>query len=308
MKPWLLAISLMIVGCSSAQTGGGRVDPVLAALVPADAFLLAGIRMSELRTTPLYVKELSQDVNSTLDDFARNTNFDIRKDVNDILLASTPTGSGKLVLARGNFKIKAPAEFKKSVYKGVAIYSRGEAAYAILDPTTAVAATEPEVRKIIDQKQSGQRGPTALLDRARNLPGAGQLWLVASGWGTLPKDLAGHDGNIANVARFMQSIERATAIADLRSGLVGNITGECRSEQDAKSLGDAARGMVGLGRLNVPENQPEMLRLFDGIKVEQKQRSVQVNVNISAALIDRMLKNVTPPASPRSPRRSPATP
>ena len=144
MKAWLLAISLMIVGCSSAETGG-RVDPVLAALVPADTFLLSGIRMSELRATPLYAKTLSRDFNSTLDDFAKNTNFDIRKDVNDILIASTSTGSGKVLLARGNFKIQAPAGFKKSVYKGVAIYSNGEAAYAILDPSTAVAATQPEV-------------------------------------------------------------------------------------------------------------------------------------------------------------------
>ena len=289
MKAWLLATSLMIAGCSSAQTGG-RVDPVLAALVPADAFLLSGVRMSELRTTPLYAKMLSQDLSSTLDDFARNTNFDIRKDVNDILLASTPTASGKVLLARGNFKIQAPAGFRKSVYKGVAIYSQGEAAYAILDPTTAVAAPQPEVRKIIDQKQSGQRGATVLLDHARNLAGAGQIWLVSNGWGTLPADLSRQDGNIANLSRFMQSIERATAIADLRSGLVGNITGECKSEQDAKSLGDAARGMVGLGRLNVPENRPELLRLFDGIKVEQKQRTIQVNINISADLIDRMLQ------------------
>jgi hypothetical protein len=263
---------------------------VLAALVPADTFLLSGIRMSELRTTPLYAKTLSRDLNSTLDDFARNTNFDIRKDVNDILIASTSTGSGKVLLARGNFKIQAPAGFKKSVYKGVAIYSNGEAAYAILDPTTAVVATQPDVRKIIDQKQSGQRGATPLLDRARSLPGSGQIWLVSNGWGTLPGELSRQDGNIANLARFMQSIERATAIADLRSGLVGNITGECRTEQDAKSLGDAARGMIGLGRLNVPENRPELLRFFDGIKVDQKQRTIQINVNISADLIDRMLQ------------------
>ena len=301
MKAWLLATSLVILACSSAQTGG-RVDPVLAALVPADAFLLSGIRMSEVRTTPLYAKMLSQDLSSTLDDFARNTNFDIRKDVNDILIASTPTASGKVLLARGNFKIQAPAGFKKSVYKGVAIYSQGEAAYAILDPTTAVAATQPEVRKIIDQKQSGQRGASALLDRARNLPGAGQIWLVSNGWGTLPTDLSRQDGNIANLSRFMQSIERATAIADLRSGLVGNITGECKSEQDAKSLGDAARGMVGLGRLNVPENRPEMLRLFDGIKVEQKQRTIQVNVNISADLIDRMIQMNSSGPKPRGAR------
>jgi hypothetical protein len=290
MKAWLLATSLIILACSSAQIGGGRVDPVLATLVPADTFLLFGIRMSELRTTPLYVKMLSQNLSSTLDDFAKNTNFDIRKDVNDILIASTSAASGKVVLARGNFKIQAPAGFKKSVYKGTAIYSQGEAAYAILDPTTAVAATQPEVRKIIDQKQGGQRGATALLDRVRTLPGAGQIWLVSNGWGTLPADLSRQDGNVANLARFMQSIERATAIGDLRYGVVGNITGECKSEQDAKSLGDAARGMVGLGRLNVPENRPEMLRLFDGIKVEQKQRTIQVNVNISADLIDRMLQ------------------
>ena len=299
MKACLLTIPLMIVGCSPAQTGGGRVDPVLAALIPADAFLLSGIRMSELRATPLYVKMLSHDLSSTLDDLARNTNFDLRKDVNDILIASTATDSGKVLLARGNFKIQAPAGFKRSVYKGVAIYSQGEAAYAILDTTTAVAATQPEVRKIIDQKLSGQRGPTALLDRARNLPGAGQIWLVSNGWGTLPTDLSRQDGNVANLARFMQSIVRATAIADLRSGLVGNITGECKSEQDAKSLGDAVRGMVGLGRLNVPENRPELLRLFDGIKVEQKQRSFQVNVNISADLIDRMLQATGAAPKPR---------
>ena len=52
--------------------------------------------------------------------------------------------------------------------------------------------------------------------------------------------------------------------------------------------------MIGLGRLSVPENQPEMLRLFDGIKVEQKQQSVQVNVNIPADLVDRLLTLYSP--------------
>ncbi len=71
---------------------------------------------------------------------------------------------------------------------------------------------------------------------------------------------------------------------------MATFSGDCRTEQDAKTLGDAARGMVGLGRLSVPENQPEMLRLFDDIKVEQKQQSVQLNVNIPADLIDRLIK------------------
>ena len=96
-------------------------------------------------------------------------------------------------------------------------------------------------------------------------------------------------------------MEKASGTADLRSGIVAIATGVCRTEPDAKTLGDTARGLVGLGRLSVPENQPEMLRLFDGFTVEQKQRSVQLNVNIPSDLIDRMLKltETRPPAKNR---------
>src|SRR5205823_2873505 len=88
MKALLFAISGAILGCSSAQLGTARIDAVLAALVPADTIMLSGIRMNELRSTPLYNKLLSQQRLSELDDFAKQTNFDPRKDVNDLLIAS----------------------------------------------------------------------------------------------------------------------------------------------------------------------------------------------------------------------------
>ena len=53
--------------------------------------------------------------------------------------------------------------------------------------------------------------------------------------------------------------------------------------------------MVGLGRLSVPANEPEMLRLFDGIRVEQTQRSVLLNLKIPSDLIDRLLQMTSPP-------------
>ena len=58
---------------------------------------------------------------------------------------------------------------------------------------------------------------------------------------------------------------------------------------DAKNLGDAARGLVGLGRLSVPEKQPEMLRVWDGIKVDQQQRTVKITVAIPPDLIDKLI-------------------
>jgi len=115
------------------------------------------------------------------------------------------------------------------------------------------------------------------------LPASAQIWLVANGWHPLPEG-----SNLSNMTRLFQSIESATATVDLRSGITAVAQGECRTEQDAKSLAEAIRGMVALGRLSVPEKQPEMLRLYDGIKAEQKQRSIHLNVQIPADLVDRL--------------------
>jgi len=300
MKALLLAFSVAILEAASAQFGV-RIDPELAALVPPDTIMLSGMRMSELRETPLYKKMLSQQRLSELDDFARRTHFDPRKDVNDMLIASN--GVDSVVLARGNFKVQAPVELKKSGYKGVTVYSKGEGAYAILDATTAVAGLEGAVRKAIDQKQSGRQAATELLARARTLTGAAQAWFVSSGWGNLPERMSAENGNLSNLGRMFRSIDSATATADLRSGLAASANGWCRTEQDAKTLADAARGMVGLGRLSVPENQPEMLRLFDGIKVEQQKRSILVNVHIPPDLIDRLLQMTDTRPKPQLPKK-----
>jgi hypothetical protein len=292
MRALLLAVSVAILGCSSAQFGTARIDRGLAALVPADTILLAGIRMTELRSTSLYSKMMSQQRLSEFDDFAKQTNFDPRKDVNEMLVASN--GADVVVLARGNFKVQAPPGSKRSIYKGATIYGNAEGAYAILDSTTAVAGAERVLHKAIDQKQSGQPGAAGLVARAAALPGPAQVWFVSSGWGTLPDRLSAQGGNLSNFSRIFRSVEKASGTADLRSGIVGTVSGDCRTEPDAKTLGDAARGMVGLGRLSVPENQPEMLRLFDGIKVEQKGQSVQANVNIPADLVDRLVTLYSP--------------
>ena len=85
-------------------------------------------------------------------------------------------------------------------------------------------------------------------------------------------------------------MENLTAAVDVRSGVKGFATGLCRNDQDAKNLGDAARGMVGLGRLSVPENQPQMLRVWDGIKVDQQQRTVKINVAIPQELVEKLVE------------------
>ena len=111
--------------------------------------------------------------------------------------------------------------------------------------------------------------------------------LIGGGLGPIAVMTGG--GNAANVGRILRSLENTTAAADLRAGLNGYLNGLCRTDADAKNLGDAARGLVGLGRLSVPEKQPELLRLWDGIKVDQQQRAVKITVAIPQYLIDKLI-------------------
>ena len=64
------------------------VDPALATLVPADTAILVGAKLDKLRETPTYQKHFSQMSLPRLDDFARETGLDPRKDVWEVLFAS----------------------------------------------------------------------------------------------------------------------------------------------------------------------------------------------------------------------------
>jgi hypothetical protein len=301
--PSLVLASLAICGCRSADTG--RVDARLAAFIPADTVMLAGARMDEIRSTSLYQKLRAQKRLSELDDLAKRTGFDPRKDVSELLLASN--GKDTVTIARGRFHPTDP-DATKVVYKGYTLYVHGEGAYALIDDATALAGTQPAIRAAIDQYKIGGRSAsgTSLLARARSIQEPNQVWAVANGGENL-LPASPHTGNAANALKVFNAVDHVTLAADLRNGLSAVATGECKTEQDAKALGDALRGLAALGRMSVPENQPDMLRLYDSLKVDQQQRAIKVVAAIAPDLIDKFLEmtNAAPRVNRGPMRRQP---
>jgi hypothetical protein len=47
--------------------------------------------------------------------------------------------------------------------------------------------------------------------------------------------------------------------------------------------------VIGIGRLSTPDNRPELLRLYDTIKVEQIQKRVDVSAQVAPDLEDKFL-------------------
>jgi hypothetical protein len=241
--------------------------------------------------------------------------------VRDVLLASD--GKQTVLLARGNFHLTLPPSVKKFNYHGFVIVSntypatmdaappreksgathasKAGSGFCLLDSTLAAAGPLPILEAALDQYKSGNRNnATALLTRARAISEQYQFWGLTTGTGNfisenLPQAGSGQNG--PDFARVFRSLQNISMVADLSKGLKGSAEGYCGSEQDAKTLSDALRGGVGMGRLNTPDNKPELLRLWDGIKVELAGKKVALNVDISQDLIDQLVDLVQHPQS-----------
>lgn len=285
--PLLLWAILATLGAGFARAE--RVDNVLAKMVPADTVSLVGMRMEQLESTPLFRDLVAQGKFQPMDQFVRESGFDPRRDVRDLLLASN--GKQTVLLARGSFHLNLPPAAKKIDYHGYAIVTGGQGGFCILDSTLAAAGPLPILEAALDQYKSGARNnASVLLTRARSIPEDYQLWVVTAGNGSLISENVPGAAKGLDVGRIFRSLQNVLLEVDLRKGIKGFAEGYCPSAQDAKSLSDAARGMVGMARLNTPEGQPDLLRVWDGFKAEQSDRKVTLTVDVAQELMDQLLK------------------
>ena len=293
---WRVAAGVISVAC--AIQAAERIDNVLVRLIPRDSVSLFGARMDQIKTAPLYQKLVAQQKLTQLDEFAAQTNFDPRRDVRELLIASNLTKKSGVLLARGNFHVSSDAmtkvkDLRRTQYKGYTLWinTEQEAGFCIMDSTLAIAGPTASMHAALDQYQKrSSSDPFPLLQKAMAIPLRNQVWLVANGGSDFFSNNAPDAGPAANFTRIFQSLETTQLQADLSRGLNAFIQGTCKTEPDAKSLADAAHGLVGFGRLSVPENQPQLLRVWDAIQVNQQGRDISVAADIPADLVERLLQ------------------
>jgi hypothetical protein len=265
----LIPAALAAGGCGPLSTSG-PADARLAAFIPGDTVMLAGIHVAELKKTPLY-----RQVIAMLGSVERQ-GFDPRRDVDELLVASN--GKESVAIGRGRFDGKELQGLERFEHRGVTLYGNEQGAVAIIDPSTALAGWTPAVRAAIDQRNSGGRAAAGLLARARALPTPNHIWMVSNGAPVLPRF-----PNVPNaeiLRKILNNLSNVAFFADLREGIYASATAQCATAGDAKFIGDTVRGLIGLGRLSVPREEPELAKAFDGVAVRQSQRTVTVDAKI----------------------------
>lgn len=307
------ALLLLVPAIVAAQP---RIDNVLVKMVPPGATSLVGARMDLVKTTEFYRKLLEHRKLPQVEEFARKTGFDPRRDVRELLFASTSTGG--VLLARGTFRIN-PEPIQQTQARIVRhgeynIWSLDTSGFCVLDASLAAAGDLKSLEAALDEWKSGSHtAAQPLLAHLKQLDPNAQFWGVSTGFAGFIADnmprAGGANGGGIDFSRIFRGLQDSWFKADFSSGFKGEIQGNTATDQDAQNLRDTARGLIGFGRLSVPENQPEMLKLWDGITVDQQGRTVTIKADIPQNLIDSLVQMLSSTPSGRGRgARGPAKP
>jgi hypothetical protein len=295
---WTLLAFLAFTSALSAQP---RIDNVLERMVPPGATSLVGAHMDQVKQTEIYKKLLATQNLSQVDEFALETGFDPRRDVRELLF--TTNAQGSVMLARGSFHLN-PATLKgakKTRHGQYEISGNGVSGFCILDSTLAAAGDIPAVGAALDEWTSGAHtAAQPLLALVAGVNPQSQLWGISIGKGNFLADHPPAANSGLDFSRIFSSLHDYWFQADFSAGLRAEVHGTAGTEKDAVNLRDTVRGIVGLGRLSVPENQSELLKVWDAITVDQQGRAISLHADIAQDLIDKMLQMLNAvPAGPR---------
>jgi hypothetical protein len=292
----LVLLAVATVACSRQPSGTVFIDPAFPPLIPNDTVFLGGIRMQKLRDTPVYKRVMTfPRVTAAVDRFAQESGLDPRKDIWELVFVGN--GKDTFVMCRGEFAPRGlepkleKAGARRFSHKGYTFLGDDTYAVTFMNSSTAIAGPTPLLRSIIDNRNRGGAIPASLQARLKEGPPGSHIWAVG--------DLAAASGVAApqaqpgsrsdNVLQFTRLIENAAGGVDFSSGFRLHGTARCRTADDANRLNSAVRAVVGLGRLNTPSDEPDLLRAFDAIKSQQNETNVKVDAELSQAQFDRLL-------------------
>jgi hypothetical protein len=279
------ALFLLAAGTLFAQP---RIDNVLVRMVPPGATSLVGARMDEIRNSPFYNELTRQSKLPQVDQFARETGFDPRRDVRELLFATTK--SGGVLVARGTFRVTAFKDAKPVRHGVYSVWTVGDSGFCILDATLAAAGDVISVNAALDEWVSGSHtAAQPLLARAKQVDGSLPFWGVSSGFAGFLADNMPRANSGIDFSKIFRGLEDTWFEAGFANGLKATIHGVTATDPDAVSLRDTAKGLIGFGRLSVPENQSDLLRLWDGITVDQEGRAVSIRMDVAQNLIDQLV-------------------
>jgi hypothetical protein len=297
-------------------------DPQLLNLVMPDAKMLAGVNVSQAKTSPFgqFLIGQVQAQDQHLRDFIAQTGFDPRNDLEELLLASNgaQSNASHLVLARGTFSIdkidKIDAAAKAAgatseVYKGITIVESPKhgQAFAFLSSTLAVAGGVGDVKGAIDRQTTPATVDAALLVAVNQLSTTEDAWAVS----LVPPPAIKPPANAPNVpaipSTVFQNIQQAQG--GVKFGADVALTAELQADtaQNATALANMLQFVVNLGQMQTQQDS-QVAAALKSVTISASGKTVNVAGNVPEAQVEAIIRSrpqpkVERPGVPRPQRR-----
>ena len=246
----LTLLLAVFAGCRTAPRNA--VDSEMASCVPANAKLLAGIHIDQVRANPV-LQKLFADSLSLLAP-ARNAS----------LVLVTYTGTDLLWAARGNFSEAPPGA-------------------TLLGSQIALTGSDAIVRAAAAQHARGRTGAPALVAQAEAIAKQ-PVWAVALGSTPFP-----FSGNAANLNRLLSLTDYTTLALDAGSRVGLHAPGIGGSADRARRFEETLRGLLSLARAAARDRDIESV--LAAVQIRRDDLQVRVDTSAAPETIERLLRS-----------------
>jgi hypothetical protein len=282
------------------------VDPSLLGLVMPDAKVVAGVQVQEAQASALGQYLMGQiPTGAEWDKMVAATGFDPRRDLREIVAASSGRSKTGLLIGRGVFqpqRISALAAMSGGTvinYKGVEMVAgKGSpGGLAFLDASTVVMGDPASLKAAIDQRTGGGQLPADLRQKAIDASSHSDVWVVTTT--PLVELLAANPAAASfQQANLFQTVQQLAGGLKF-GGATVTLTGEAvtRSNEDAQALVDILRFLASMAQANA--KGPDAARassIIDAAKFSAEGVVMRLTVELPEKQIEEMLK----PAAPRN--------
>jgi hypothetical protein len=160
-------------------------------------------------------------------------------------------------------------------------------AVVLINSTTGALGQVAPLKALIDERGNSNGPPANMEALIKQIPVQAQFWAAYGGGPIhLPFD---ENSNLGNLNRLLGSIQTGTIWFDLSTGLTGSGEASCATDQSAQQIEGALKALVGLGRLSVPKNQPDLAQVYDRIQVTQDGHMVRLHIDVPQTMVEKFL-------------------
>ncbi len=281
MHSRFLAVPLALFAASSPALLAADVS-MLNLLMP-DAKVVTGVDVERTRNSPFgqyFIQQMTAK-DSGLEKFVQMTGMDPRKDVFEIIVASTDSGGvfnaagGTIFVVRGAFDPSkltqlASAHGAVTSYNGTQIVEAGkgaQAAWVGFLGNLMVAGPQAGVKTAIDRYRSAKKADPMLTSRIQAASSKHDAWFLTT---VSPGALAGNLTSNPNVkgamaGDLMQGIESLSGGVKFGANVIVSGEATARSDKDASALVDVLRFFANMAQSSGAKSGP--MSILNGVQM-----------------------------------------